>query len=320
MTRAQCAGLPSVDDDAAMEQHDLVADGPREVEVLGREQHAASTAGERRNGLAEHDDRLRVECRGCLVDEDEGRGERECGDRARLATKPSRERPEQLVAAIAEAERGREHVGPARRALVCAPEGVDESDQLRHRQLVEARGLVRDERGGGAGRAGARRSPGDQDRPLHRPGAGPPQRGEASSCPSRSARRARRRRRRRRRGRRLRAPPPRRSACRRPVPTSAARAEPTGGRPVAALPSVAYLAATADNLEPRPAERDLGTAAVVAAPRRPGERDGVGEADDDDPPDDVLGLGRLAGEGERRWPRTGPRARVLCPCSLLRMR
>jgi hypothetical protein len=59
------------------------------------------------------------------------------------------------------------------------------------------------------------------------------------------------------------------------------------------------LAAATDNLEPRPAERDLGAAARVPTPCRPGERDRIGEANDDNPPDDVVGLRRLAREAER---------------------
>ena len=76
-----------------MEEDDLVTDGAREVQVLGREEHAAAARREGRHCLAEDDDRLGVERRGGLVDEDERRGERESCDRACLAAETARQVP-----------------------------------------------------------------------------------------------------------------------------------------------------------------------------------------------------------------------------------
>ena len=71
--RPQGTRLASVDHDAAMEQHDLVARRARKVQILGGKQHAAPASRERRHSLAEDDDRLRVERCGRLVDEDQRR-------------------------------------------------------------------------------------------------------------------------------------------------------------------------------------------------------------------------------------------------------
>ena len=198
----------------------------REVQVLGREQDAAASRRERRDGLAEDDDRLGVERRGRLVDEDERRRERERRDRARLPPEAAGERSEPLVAAVVEAEGRQEHVGPSGRPLAGAPEGVHERDELDHasaRRSPSARpGRARRQRAPratppGCRRRGSCRRRRRADRRRH---------GAASSCPSRSARRGRRRLRRARRGRRRRAPRRRRSACRR----RARRAVPTDRR------------------------------------------------------------------------------------------
>ena len=71
MTCAQGAGLSSIDDGTAVEQHDLMARGTCEVEILGREQDTAAACSKRRDGFAQHDDRLGVERGGGLIDEDE---------------------------------------------------------------------------------------------------------------------------------------------------------------------------------------------------------------------------------------------------------
>ena len=70
-----------------MEQHDLVTDGSCEVEILRGEHDAAAPRRERRERLAENDDRLGVERRRRLVDEHERRAERERSDRAHLPPK-----------------------------------------------------------------------------------------------------------------------------------------------------------------------------------------------------------------------------------------
>ena len=315
--RPQRSRLAAVDHDAAVEQHDLVARGAGEVQILGREQDAASARGERRNGLAEDDDRLRVERGGRLVDEDQRRRKRERRNRARLPPQAAGERPEPLAA-------------PARRART--PSRAPPPARSPARRRPRARGRARR-----APSRSARRTPSarpERARTQHarratRPGSRQRAIAPASTesrpaaawssvvlpepfGPTRPTTRPRARRGRRRRGRRA-----RRSACRRPAPASGAGG-PAGGRHAAALPPVSELAAATDNLEPRPAERDLAVAAVVAAPGHVRERDRVGEPDDDDPPDDVLGLRQLAACRRAPGPNTtDPRGRVLCPCSLL---
>jgi len=69
---AQSAGLSPVDDHTSVEQHDLVACGTREMEILGREQDTTAACCKRRDRFAQHDDRLGVERGGGLIDEDEG--------------------------------------------------------------------------------------------------------------------------------------------------------------------------------------------------------------------------------------------------------
>ena len=239
------ARLAAVDHDAAMEQHDLVAGGAREVQILGREQDAASARGECRNGLAEDDDRLRVERRRGLVDEDQRRRERERGNRTRLPPEAARERSEPLAAAVVEAECRQR--APRARAVARspAPQSAWTSETSSdHAQLVEARRLVRDERGRSAGRARARRGSRRRGSSRHRRRAGRRPHGAASSCRSRSGRRARRRPRRARRGRRRRGPraPPNRL----PTPAGDERRRRTGGRAAHGRPPARQRASGCD--------------------------------------------------------------------------
>jgi len=164
VTRAQSAGLSPVDDHAAVEQHDLVARCTREVEILGREQDATPACGKRRNRLAQHDDRLGVERRCGLIDENERRCEREGCDSARLTPKAARECPEPLVEAVAEAERSGQHPGPPGGPLVGRPEGMDERDELRHGELIEPGRFVGHESRGRSGRPGAGSRSGNPNR------------------------------------------------------------------------------------------------------------------------------------------------------------
>ena len=60
MPCAQRPWLAAIEHDATMEEDDLVTHGAGEVQVLGREEHPAAARRQRRDGLAEHDDRLWV--------------------------------------------------------------------------------------------------------------------------------------------------------------------------------------------------------------------------------------------------------------------
>ena len=194
MTCSESARLSSVDDHAAVEQHDLMARRTSEMEVLGREQDAAATSGEGRHRFAQHDDGFGVERGGRLVDEDQRRSDREGGDRARLPPQPAGERPEALVATVVEAECCGEQLRSANRCGIRGSRARGRARRTPRRSTRRTpsarRGRARRPRGRRESRRARRRSGSSP----HRSRPVPRLRGETSSCPIRSARRGRRQR------------------------------------------------------------------------------------------------------------------------------